>query len=30
MKKDGIVSVDLENIRDFAVVVSDFYGCRHI
>ena len=24
VKKDGIVSVDLENIRDFAVVVSDF------
>ncbi len=24
VRKDGIVSVDLENIRDFAVVVSDF------
>ena len=23
-RKDGVVSVDLENIRDFAVVVSDF------
>ena len=23
-KKDGIISVDLENIRDFAVVISDF------
>ena len=26
VRKDGIVSVDLENIRDFAVVVSDFMG----
>ncbi len=26
VRKDGIVSVDLENIRDFAVVVSDFIG----
>ena len=26
VRKDGIVSVDLENIRDFAVVVSDLMG----